>query len=301
MKILILAPNAKERGILQQTAVQTNHQPVIIETSEQAWRMIETGQSQFVVADWDTSDVRPLQFISRVRKAKGIAQVYILIFSSKASDNELAASGANDYLRKPFTELEFRSRVTRAERLLSMSSNLAAAREQLENAALYDDLTGFLNRVAFQKQAAGELERARRGSVPFCMISLDVENLPEIVERHGRETGENILRIVAQAIREKCRPYDCVSRWSGNGFLLALSGIIGADAEKVAGRIIKSVELMNVSLETGEPINPRLTVGIAAATTVTAAMDLGPLILKARQAIARSRDDKEHQVFIIYE
>jgi diguanylate cyclase (GGDEF)-like protein len=49
--------------------------------------------------------------------------------------------------------------------------------------------------------------------------------------------GDDVLEVVAKSIREKSRPYDCIGRWTGDEFVLALPGVIGADAEKIAERV----------------------------------------------------------------
>jgi diguanylate cyclase (GGDEF)-like protein len=299
-KLIVLMPDTNERAMILRAVEKARHQPVSVETSEQAWRMIEMGQSQFVIADWDMSDVRQSQFIQRVHQTKAQRQVYILLVTTR-SDDELANAGADDYLRKPLSEMDVRMRVVMADRILSLTHNLAVAREQLEHMAIYDDLTGFLNRSAFYRQAVGELERSRRGAVPFCIMAVDVENFKSITDKFGHETGSNVLRIVSQAIKEKSRPYDCVSRWSGDSFVLAVSGTIGTDAEKLAGRIIKSVHSMNVTTDTGQEITINLSAGIVAVTTVNAATEIGPLVLKARQAVGRAKESGGNQVFVLFE
>ena len=47
--------------------------------------------------------------------------------------------------------------------------------------------------------------------------------------------GDEVLKIVAQIIREKCRPYDCIGRWTGDEFVIALPGVIGAGRGKDRG------------------------------------------------------------------
>ncbi len=301
MKTLLLIPEPNERAMVTQAAEKSKHQTVSIETSEQAWRIIETGQIQLIIADWDASDVRPLKFIQRVRQAHSHKQLYILLVTSKVSDEELINCGADDYLRKPFSETEIKMRIIMASRILTLTSSLAAAHEQLAHQAIFDELTGFLNRSAFHKQALGELERARRSAIPFCVAAVEVDNFKAIVDQHGQETGNNVLKIVAQTIREKSRPYDSISRWSGDSFLMAVSGTIGADAEKVAERIIKSIRSMHITTDKNQPVDVNLSTGIVSVMTVNNATEIEPLLLKARQAVVRAKEAGGNQVFMISE
>ncbi|NTV54329.1 MAG: diguanylate cyclase [Syntrophaceae bacterium] len=94
-----------------------------------------------------------------------------------------------------------------------------------------------MNRAAFLRQSAAELERARRASLPLSLISLDIDKFKSINDSFGSQSGDDVLRIVAQIIREKSRPYDCIGRWMGDEFVILVNGVIGVDAEKIAERI----------------------------------------------------------------
>ena len=77
--------------------------------------------------------------------------------------------------------------------------------------------------------------------MPISLIALDIDDFKMINDTFGVELGDEVLRVVAQSIREKSRPYDCIGRWAGDEFVIMLAGVIGADAEKVADRIITGV------------------------------------------------------------
>jgi diguanylate cyclase (GGDEF)-like protein len=91
-----------------------------------------------------------------------------------------------------------------------------------------------LNRSAFYRQAQGELERARRTSHPFSIVALDIDNFKSLNEEHGPEIGDDVLRIVSQAIREKSRRM-IVSAATGD-IRDALAGVIGSDGKTYRSR-----------------------------------------------------------------
>ena len=216
MKILVLENDPNEFAIIQQAFNDGKTSLIPIASSEQAWPYIQSGEARFVIANWDTSDVRRSQFILRARAIKLTQPLYILLTMAKITDDDQTPSGADDILQRPFRAKDLKNRVGMAERIISLASNLAVAREQLEHQAVFDSLTGFLNRAAFFKQAMGELERARRTSMPVSLIALDVDHFKVINDSLGRDIGDQVLHVVAQAIREKSRPYDCIGRESGD-------------------------------------------------------------------------------------
>ncbi|MBI3739642.1 MAG: GGDEF domain-containing protein, partial [Chloroflexi bacterium] len=149
------------------------------------------------------------------------------------------------------------------------------------------------------RTAQGELERARRTSSPLSLIALDIDNFKSLNETHGVQMGDEVLKVVAQAIREKSRPYDCIGRWSGDQFVIALPGVIGADAEKIAERIIRGVHSNDITYN-NNTINASISAGIASASRISAATEVEPLIEQARQAMARAKEAGGNQVHLIY-
>ena len=300
MNILVLEPNQKDRTLIQQAVGGTGNHVTFIDTSEQAWPPIQRGEVRFIIANWDESDVRTLQFIPRLRETKMHGHVYILLLSSRDGDEAVISAGADDVLYKPLKQQELKTRIALGERMTIMANTLAEARSQLENAALYDPLTGMLNRAAFYRQAQGELERARRSSHPLSLISLDIDNFKSMNEAYGISTGDDVLRIVGQVIREKSRPYDCIGRWTGDEFILALPGVIGADAEKIAERIMTGIRSIRITDKKDNLLNVRLSAGVATIATISAATEVEPLIHQARQAMARARETGGNQINLVY-
>ena len=300
MKILVLENDPKELAIIQQAFNDGRTSLIPIASSELAWPYIQSGEARFVIANWDTSDVRHSQFILRARAIKLSHPLYILLTMEKVTDDDQTPSGADDIIQRPFRAKDLKNRIGMAERIISLASNLAVARDQLEHQAVFDSLTGFLNRTAFFKQAMGELERARRTSMPVSLIALDVDNFKAINDSLGMEVGNQVLHTVAQSIREKSRPYDCIGRWAGDEFVLMLSGVIGTDAEKVTERIMTGVRSSRIVVQKDTPLNVKVSAGIASVARISTSVEIEPLIQQALQAMKRAKEAGGDQIFLIY-
>jgi diguanylate cyclase (GGDEF)-like protein len=170
----------------------------------------------------------------------------------------------------------------------------------LENQPLFDNLTGFMNRTAFFKQSTGELERARRASMPLSLIAMDIDDLEVINNTFGVEVGDEVLRVLSQSIREKSRPYDCIGRWMGGKFVIMLSGVISADAEKVAERIIAGVRGTTIEVKNEAPLNIKISAGIVSMSRVNASAEIDPLIQQALQVVSRAKEVGDDQVLMVY-
>ena len=294
MKILVLAADAKERGALENALGKRNHEVFAAASLAEALQLAEASHPRLALLDDDIPLEQRAEFMARMR-AWGRAPVYFLSLASSA-DNPL---DSDDTLRKPFTAADLAGRVALAQRFLSLGDSLAEARTQIDELALYDPLTGLLNRGAFFRTAQGELERARRAAEPLSVIWLDLDNFKDINTAYGMPAGDAALKAVGTTIRERSRPYDCLGRWAGDEFLVALPGVIGEDAEKIAHRIIKGV-LSSQIMYDDQALPLSISAGIATIIQIHATTELAALIEQARQAGARAREIGGNRVFLTF-
>ena len=299
MKILVLENDPKEFALIQQALNGNRNTLIPLDSSDQAWEYIQSGEAHFLIANWDTSDLRDTQFIPRARAMKLPETLYIILTMKKISDDD-AISGADDSIQIPFKAADLKNRIAMAERIISLSSSLAMARSQLDNQPLFDNLTGFMNRTAFFKQSTGELERARRASMPLSLIAMDIDDLEVINNTFGVEVGDEVLRVLSQSIREKSRPYDCIGRWMGGKFVIMLSGVISADAEKVAERIIAGVRGTTIEVKDQTPLSIKISAGIVSMARVNTSTEIDPLIQQALQVVSGVKESGDHQVLMVY-
>ncbi len=304
MDILVMSNDLMERSVIQQVLEHSDHNVTFVETIKEAWKAITENELRFVIADASVQEQGVYQFIQHVRSTPSLfGHIYFLLLLNKGQNGTLVASlgvGADDYLNKPVAPQELKARVFVGARILSMGDTLMQAHDQLENLAMYDNLTGLMNRQALYKVAQGELERARRASEGISVIALDVDNFKAINEKYDHAIGDNILQIVARTIREKCRPYDCIGRWAGDQFTIVLPGIVSNDAEKITKRILSSVQASQVSLADGPALEIKLNAGIASTQTINAYAEIDTFIQSAALAMSNSKQNVNEEISVIY-
>jgi diguanylate cyclase (GGDEF)-like protein len=298
MNILVLQNDPREAAIIQQTLSGISHTVSMLTSSAQAWQAIQAGGVQILIADQDSTDIVQTQLIQRIRAAR-TAEPYILLINSSELHADTALKG-DDVLHRPYTMADIKNRIEIAERIISLTSKLTVANKQLENQAVFDPLTSFMNRAGFLRQAVGELERSRRASLPLSLIALDIDNFKLINDRFGEKLGDQVLEVVAKSIRDKSRPYDCIGRWTGDEFVLALPGVIGADAEKVAERIIAGVRGTRIEVPNEPPLNVKVSAGIATIMRILSTTEVEPIIQSARQSVALAKEAGGNQVFLAF-
>jgi diguanylate cyclase (GGDEF)-like protein len=299
MNILALESDHREFTLIQQALSRNTNTVTQAVSSAQAWTAFQGGGIRFIIVNEDTTDAGITGLIQRVRDAQANEPVYILLITSKTI-GDVPASGADDVLRRPYPAMELKNRIAIAERIILLTSSLLAARAQLESQATYDPLTGAFNRAGFLRQAAGELERSRRASLPLSLIALDIDNFKIINDKFGSGAGDGALQVIARTIREKSRPYDCVGRWTGDQFVLVLPGVIGADGEKVAERIIAGVRGTRIEVPNEPPLNVKISAGVASIMRIKPNTEIEPVIEQARQALARAKEAGGNRVNLVF-
>ncbi len=297
MKILVINKDLMERTVIQQVLQHSDHEIIPAEDSETAMQLLQEGGIRFVIADHVNTDVDEKQFIKRVRGAKPPYYIYILLITAKVQETDITTphSGVDDYLHKPIMPIELKSRVHIGERVLSLGDNLLEAKDTLERIAVFDTLTGVLNDRAFLIFSRAELERSRRAQSPLSLIALDIDNFKSISDKYGENIGNDVLTVIAKTIREKSRPYDGIGRYENHTFFIALSGVIGQDAEKVAERILKGILNTNISLLDGREINVSVSAGVLSIGRITASTEIEMLIEQAKEAMAHAQREGGNQ------
>ncbi|MEW6086120.1 MAG: diguanylate cyclase [Chloroflexota bacterium] len=302
MKILVLNNDLMERTVIQHVLQVNGHEIVNAENSDTALYLLQNGDIRFIIGDRSNTDMDEKAFIRKVREAKPPYYVYILLITAKVQDADVTTPrlGADDYLNKPIVPAELKSRVHIGERILALGDNLVHAKDTLDNLAMVDTLTGALNQIAFMIFSRGELERARRGQAPLSLIAFDVDNFKATNEKYGRNIGNDVLTVIAQGIREKSRPYDGLGRFEADTFLLILPGVIGADAEKIADRIIKGIANTRISMLDGTELKVSLSAGIVSSARVTVSTDIDALVERTKEAVSMAKRDGGDQIHTIY-
>lgn len=97
---------------------------------------------------------------------------------------------------------------------------LTSARRSVFRMSVTDQVTGLFNRSAFEKYL---YESDPHTFSPAVCVYIDVNGLHELNNKHGHEAGDQMLRAVAERLREQF-PRDDLYRVGGRG------GIRGADA-----------------------------------------------------------------------
>jgi len=138
-------------------------------------------------------------------------------------------------------------------------AELAAANEALQHLALADGLTGLGNRRSLDEH----LERCRRGgATSSAVVAVDVDHFKAVNDTYGHGAGDDVLRAIAERLRQVVRAGDVVARLGGDEFVVVLAGADPGRAERIARRLRDDLAGAPVPTRAG-PVPVTVSVGVA--------------------------------------
>ena len=134
--------------------------------------------------------------------------------------------------------------------------------ETMRNTSLIDPLTGVNNRRFLEQRIEEELDRSARSRKPISCLFLDIDYFKRINDNFGHQAGDQVLALVATAVKKQLRSNDVLSRYGGEEFVALLSESDQMIAGDIAERIRDSIENLLVDYN-GQVIPVTISVGVA--------------------------------------
>lgn len=165
-------------------------------------------------------------------------------------------------------------------------TQLKKDQERMEMLAFYDPLTGLANRRLFKDRLDQALKKVRRHQNHMALLYLDLDHFKEINDRYGHDAGDELLKEVANRLRDSVRDSDVIARIGGDEFNLILHDLNSEqDASSVAEKVLQVVT---------EPIDIGMAqVSVSASIGITLApadgMEAKALIKNADVAMYQSK------------
>lgn len=136
------------------------------------------------------------------------------------------------------------------------------ARQEAEQLANVDPLTGLLNRRSFFARATPLWSTALRNKRPLSVMMVDIDFFKRINDTHGHAVGDQVLQAISQRLSAACRSGDVAARWGGEEFLVVLPETHASQAAQLAERLRADIEAMQIR-SNGQTFGLSASFGIA--------------------------------------
>ncbi len=162
-------------------------------------------------------------------------------------------------------EMENRTKSLEGE-LQRSSEQVVELRSKLDNVrkeSLTDPLTGIANRKAFDSAVEAAVNRPK--GEPVSLLICDIDHFKKFNDSWGHQTGDQVLRLVANCLSDNVKTRDTAARYGGEEFAVLLRGIGLMGAYHIAEDIRASVEGRKLVKKSTGDILGMITISIGVA------------------------------------
>jgi diguanylate cyclase (GGDEF)-like protein len=216
-----LPENPEQRKSLTKVLVQSEHVENLVKESAEELSSVNAGIKQVLVNQGSVPGVE-----NALEKSEAV--------EGKVQDASDKLAVVNQALKD-----EVKGRHVLEDKLSAVTEQGKVDRQ----AALHDHLTGLPNRALFCDRLEHGVQQARRHDRTLAVMFVDLDDFKIINDTYGHDSGDRILRTIAERLKENTRGEDTVSRYGGDEFMVLINE---AREEKnislVAENLIKKIQ-----------------------------------------------------------
>ncbi len=128
------------------------------------------------------------------------------------------------------------------DQLKEQMAALERSRQEMDQLARHDAMTGLPNRRLFQERLDNTLARSQRSGTRFALLFIDVDKFKSINDRWGHDAGDEVLKVIAKRLMSNTRKADAVARIGGDEFVVLLDSPSNReDIVSIAEKLLESV------------------------------------------------------------
>lgn len=265
-EVLLVEDSLVVRASLRQQLQARGFVVTEAEDGAGALRAADGAPPDVILLDVELPGMDGYEVLDHLKASDRLRHIPVVFLTGRTDSGEMVralASGAHDYLRKPFESSELIARIEAAVREKSAQDQLRQRVGELDRAARIDALTGLYNRRELDERLAGLASHGRRNGIEIGVLLVDVDRFKQINDTLGHATGDAVLQEIAVRLRAEVRAEDIVGRWGGEEFLLLAPGSDLKGRQQLAERLRRAVADGPIITRDGHRLAVTISVGCA--------------------------------------
>ncbi|MDO9622421.1 MAG: diguanylate cyclase [Pseudomonas sp.] len=263
-----------------------NMQVEVLENPADIFAAMSRFNPEVVLLDVNMPDCTGPELAQIIRFNDDWLRVPIIYLSAETDitrQMKALIKAGDDFVTKPISDNALVTTVfSRAQRARLLSVALSR-----------DSLTGLLKHADIKEQVGIELERAQRSGKPASVAMLDIDFFKKVNDSYGHVAGDNVIRALANLLRQRLRRVDSLGRYGGEEFLVVLPDCPADQALIVLDEIRQRFAELHF-IAGGSEFSVTLSAGIA--STEQEANDAGELLERADRALYAAKHGGRNQV-----
>ncbi|WP_081696303.1 diguanylate cyclase domain-containing protein [Thiomicrorhabdus sp. Kp2] len=211
---------------------------------------------------WKEKDVIGKSLVELLVPEKDQTKVAEVLANTKESRASVVSENRN--VRKDGSEImcewvnaPYQNALSNETDIICMARDITkrkALEAKLYEAAQFDWLTGIANSNMLSQLMKQQLVESKRDKSHFALLFIDIDDYKQVNDLYGHLVGDEVLKVVAQRLRNSIRESDIVGRYAGDEFVILLRGIetdieVDALVKKIMNEFIPLIHLNEVSLQ----------------------------------------------------
>ena len=216
-----------------------------------------SGKYSLVLIDDTIKNIDAIGLTIALRQQYKKDQLAIIILGqNKNSEDscEFIKFGANDFIEKPYTEIELISRI-------NANLDLLDSFKQAKNLANRDYLSGAYNRRFLFDSGTSIFKKAQRKKEDIAVAMIDIDNFKNINDTYGHDVGDLVIKNTVNVLNKILRTSDLMVRFGGEEFCILLEYISLKDTITLFQRIIEKFE-HNIIKVNNQSFSYTISIGI---------------------------------------
>ncbi|WP_313087277.1 diguanylate cyclase [Pseudomonas sp.] len=264
-----------------QMLVQTLSDP------RQLFEVMRSFDPEMVLLDMNMPDFTGIELAQMIRLNDEWLRVPIIYLSAETDINRQMAAllkAGDDFITKPISDNALTAAVfSRVQRARALSMALSR-----------DSLTGLLKHADIKEQVALEAERTLRSGKPTSVVMLDLDHFKQVNDRYGHAAGDNVIRALANLLRQRLRRIDSIGRYGGEEFVAVLPNCPAEQAKRIFDEIRERFAALSFHAG-GRTFSVSLSAGISQTDGQSSG---GELLERADQGLYLAKHQGRNQVQI---
>jgi len=297
LKILVADDSPVYRKLVEQSLSQEHCAVLLGKNGRQAIDLFAEHQPGVVITDWTMPDISGIELCQRIRREFAQSYAYVILLTGNTDKEKVIeglASGADDYVTKPFHPGELQARVKVGRRMVEMHRQVQDKNRQLEEMALTDPLTGLPNRRAIDVWAIRQLSAAARHDFSIWVAMADLDHFKIINDTYGHDAGDTVLKGFAEVLRSSTLQSNICGRVGGEEFLVVITHAEKEDVTIAIERIRKHFETRKFTVA-GKTFGNTASFGIAGFCRM-ASPNFSDLVTRADAALYSAKQKGRNRI-----
>jgi len=285
IKVLVVDDQEDNIELLSQMLEENGIEAITTQVGRETLRLAREHTPDVILLDIQMPEIDGYEICRRLKEDEVTCNIPVIFLTATYSSEKNIVKGlemgAYDYITKPFREGELLARI-------NVMAKIKKTEDHVREESYTDALTGLYNRRFLDKRFTEEISRSLRSGFPLACLMLDIDHFKSLNDIYGHDFGDQVLKKVAESMRNGLRAYDTVARYGGEEFIIILPSTEYHDAENVAEKIRRMIQQLTFKSDNGT-IQITISVGVFCAKGDELKQTVDEFIRKADEALYKAK------------